>query len=213
VFVKKRREEKYWSRFAESYDRDGEYVVGKRIIRLIEEALLGERSLGNALECGCGTGYFTKAIARNAHHLIASDLSKEMLEVARVQLRGYENVAVQEADCKNTSFPDRSFDSVYLINLIHVIDNPVQCLRESHRILRAKGILIVVDFTGYHLSFTKKLKLGLRYLGAWGLPPRGGGNNMSPVQLRSLVEQAGFQVQQVRLLTDGANALYLRGTN
>jgi ABC-2 type transport system ATP-binding protein len=102
--MKKQEEERYWSRLAKSYDRDGEYVVGKRIIQLIEEELLGERSLGNVLECGCGTGYFTKAIAGNARHLIASDLSKEMLEVARARLRGFENVAIQEADCKNTPF-------------------------------------------------------------------------------------------------------------
>jgi hypothetical protein len=35
---------------------------------------------------------------------------------------------------------------------------------------------------------------------------------MSPEQLKSLVEGAGFQVQRVQLLTDGANALYLKGT-
>ena len=40
--MKKREEEHYWSRFAGSYDRDGEYVVGKRIIQLIEKALLSE---------------------------------------------------------------------------------------------------------------------------------------------------------------------------
>ena len=210
--MKKPEEKQYWSRFAESYDQDGEHVVGKRIIRLIEEALLSERSLGNALECGCGTGTFTKAIAPNAHHLIASDLSKEMLDVARARLRGFENVAVQEADCNNTAFADRSFDSVFLTNLIHVIDSPLHCLRESHRILRDNGIVIVVDFTGYHLSFTKKMKLGLRYLKVWGLPPRGGRNKMSPEELASLVEKAGFHVQRVHLLTDGANALYLRGT-
>ena len=185
--------------------------MGKRIIQLIEEALRSERSPGNALECGCGTGYFTEAIADNARHIVASDLSNEMLEVARVRLRGFKNVTVQRADCKNTSFPAESFDSVFLINLIHVIDNPLQCLRESRRILRYRGSLIVVDFTGYHLSFTKKMKLGLRYLRRWGLPPRGGRNNMSPEELVSLVERAGFQVEHVQLLADGANALYLKG--
>jgi ubiquinone/menaquinone biosynthesis C-methylase UbiE len=210
--MKTQREEKYWTRFAESYDGDGEYVVGKRIIRLIEEALLSERSLGNALECGCGTGTFTKAIARNASHLTASDLSREMLEVARVRLREFGNVAVQEADCTSISFPDKSFDSVFLTNLIHVIDDPVQCLCESYRILRDGGYLIVVDFTGYHLSCTKKLQLVLKYLKVWGPPPRGGQNNMTPGGLQSMVERAGFHVQQVQLLTGGANALYLRGT-
>ena len=205
-------EENYWSRFAASYDRDGEYVVGKRIIRQIEEALLTERSLGNALECGCGTGYFSRAIARNARHLVAADLSSELLQVARIQLSGFENVSVQQVDCTNTSFPAESFDSVFLTNLVHVIANPLRCLRESHRVLRNRRSLIVVDFTGYGLGFAKKMKLGLRYLKTWGRPPRGGQNNMSSQDLVFMVERAGFHVQYVRLLAAEANALYLRGT-
>ena len=144
---------------------------------------------------------------------IATDLSNEMLEVARVQLRGFQNVSIQKADCENTSFSTESFDSVLLINLVHVISNPLRCLRESHRILRNEGTLTVVDFTGYGLSIANKMKLGLRYLRTWSLPPRGGRNNMSPEELVSLVERAGFQAEYVQLLADGANALYLKGKN
>jgi ubiquinone/menaquinone biosynthesis C-methylase UbiE len=123
--VKKQVEEHYWSRFTSSYDREGEYVVGRRILQLI--------------------------------------------------------------------------------------DNPLQCVRESHRILRNRGSLIVVDFTGYRLGLGKKMKLGFRYLRTWGLPPRGGRNNMTPGELVSLVEPVGFRVEHVELLVDGANALYLKG--
>jgi hypothetical protein len=34
-------EERYWSRFARSYDADGEHVVGRAILQAIEEALGG----------------------------------------------------------------------------------------------------------------------------------------------------------------------------
>jgi len=44
-FMNEHRVEHYWSRFATSYDRDGEYVVGKPILQAIEEQLLEERSL------------------------------------------------------------------------------------------------------------------------------------------------------------------------
>jgi len=80
------REERYWSRFARSYDRDGEYVVGKPILEAILETLSEEQDLGDCLEFGCGTGYFTRAIAGQARHVIATDLSEAMLEVARTQL-------------------------------------------------------------------------------------------------------------------------------
>ena len=81
-----RGEERYWSRFASSYDSDGEYVVGRAILQAIVERLLREQSLGNAVELGCGTGYFTTAIAQRARHVVATDVSDEMLAVAETQL-------------------------------------------------------------------------------------------------------------------------------
>jgi ubiquinone/menaquinone biosynthesis C-methylase UbiE len=209
--MKVHREEDYWSRFANSYDRDGEYVVGKPILEAIEEKLLKEQFLGNTIEFGCGTGYFTKAIARNARHIVATDLSDKMLEIAQTQLREFKNITIQKADCIETSFPAENFDSVFMVNLIHVVDDPSKCLQESHRILRNSGSLIVVDLTGYRMSFSKKIKLGFRYLRKWGLPPRRGQNHMSPDELVFLVESAGFKVRNVQLLRDGANALYLKG--
>ena len=209
--MEEHREEHYWSRFATSYDRDGEYVTGKPILQAIEEKLLKERSLGNAIEFGCGTGYFTKAIARNARHVVTTDLSYKMLEVARTHLRELKNITVQKADCADTSFSAESFDSAFLVNLIHVVDDRSQCLQESHRILRNGGSLIVVDLTTYRMSFSKRMKLGLRYLRTWGLPPRRGQNDMSPDELVFLVQSAGFRVEDVQLLKDGANALYLKG--
>ena len=209
--MKEHREENYWSRFATSYDRDGEYVVGKPILQAIEEQLLEERSLGNTIEFGCGTGYFTKAIARNARHVVATDLSDKMLEVAQAQLREFKNITIQKAHCADSSFSAESFDSAVLLNLIHVVDDPSQCLQESHRILRNGGSLILIDLTGYGMSFSKKMKLGFRYVRKWGLPRRRGQNDMSPDELVFLVQSAGFEVEDVQLLKDGANALYLKG--
>jgi ABC-2 type transport system ATP-binding protein len=204
------REERYWSRFASSYDRDGEYVVGEAILQAIEEQLSNEQPLGDAIELGCGTGYFTKAIARSARHVTATDISGQMLAVARTELSDYRNVTVQKTDCAHTSFAAEGFDSVVMVNLVHVLDEPLPCLREGHRILRSGGLLLVVDFTGCQMPWARKMKLGLRYLRKWGLPPRGGRHDMGPKELASLVESAGFTVDEVELLIGEANALYLR---
>ena len=209
--MKEHREEHYWSRFAASYDRDGEYVVGKTILQAIEEKLQKERSLGHAVEFGCGTGYFTKAIAGNATHVIATDLSDTMLEVARMEIGGFGNITIQKVDCRDSSFSAASFDTAVLVNLIHVIENPSQCLQETNRILRHRGSLILVDFTGYRMILSKKMKLVFRYLRKWGRPPGCGQNDLSPEELVYLVEDSGFKVKDVELLEDGANALYLRG--
>jgi ubiquinone/menaquinone biosynthesis C-methylase UbiE len=205
------REERYWSRFAHSYDGDGEYVVGQPILQATVKRLSLERDLGDCVELGCGTGYFTRAIAGNARHVTATDLSDEMLEVARAQLREFQNVTIQRADCRNSGLPAESYDSVLVANLIHVVDSPRLCLHESYRILKGGGLLLAIDFTGYGIGLLGKAQLGLRYLKRWGVPPRHGRNRLSPDELRRLVESAGFTVTNVQLLQAESNALYLRG--
>jgi SAM-dependent methyltransferase len=209
--MKVQNKEGYWGRFAESYEKDGEYVVGKPILNAIQGKLLQEKALGKTVEFGCGTGYFTKAAAGNAAHVVATDLSDKMVEAAQIRLAGYGNVTVQKADCSGTSFPEGGFDSVIMINLIHVLKNPLPCLQESHRILRKGGLLIAADLTGWHLGLQKKISLGFRYMKKWGLPPRGGKDNMSPDEIIDIFRKSGFKVMDSQLLAGGANALYVKG--
>ena len=206
------QEEEYWGKFAPTYDNDQEYIVGKAILQAITAKLREECDLGEVIEFGCGPGYFTKVIAKNARHVIATDLSDQMLEVARVQLQKFQNIAIQKANCEDTYFPSGRFDSVFMANLIHVVENPMNVFQESHQILKNGGLLLVVDFTGYGMSWFERMKLGIRYLKKWGMPPRYVRHNLSPDGLVSFVENIDFNVEEVRLLGDKIKALYLRGT-
>jgi len=202
--------EEYWSKFACTYSDDQDYVVGKTILQLIIKRLSEERDLGNVIEFGCGTGYFTKAIAKNAKHVIATDLSDEMLEMARVQLRELNNVTIQKADCENSSFPSGRFDSVLIANLIHVIKTPSNALQESYRVLKTGGLLLAVDYTGYSMNFFERMKLGIRYLKQLGIPPRHVRSKLSPDKFIFLMKSAGFKVDDVQLIGDKTKALYLK---
>jgi ABC-2 type transport system ATP-binding protein len=203
--------EEYWSKFASTFDKDQEYVVGRTALQKIIARLYEERDLGEVIEFGCGRGYFTKAIAKNAKHVTATDLSDEMLEMARIQLQHFQNITVQKADCEDTYFPSVRFDSVFMANLIHVLKNPIKVLQESHQILRNGGLLLVVDFTGYGINWFEKMKLAIRYLRKWGRPLRYARNNLSPDELTCFVEKVDFNVEEVQLLGDKTKALYLRG--
>jgi len=205
------QEEEYWGKFAPTYDNDQEYIVGKAILQAITTKLHEECDLGEVIEFGCGPGYFTKVIAKKAKHVIATDLSDQMLEVARVQLQKFQNITIQKANCEDTYFPSGRFDSVFMANLIHVVENPMNVFQESHQILRHGGLLLVVDFTGYGMNWFEKMKLGIRYLKKWGMLPGYVRHNLSPDELVSFVENIDFKVEEVRLLGDKTKALYLRG--
>jgi ABC-2 type transport system ATP-binding protein len=204
--------EKYWSKFASTYDDDQDYVVGKTILQAIDKRLSEECYLGDIIEFGCGTGYFTKEIAKKARNVIATDLSDEMLEIARIQLKEFRNITIQKVNCEDTSFPSGRFDTVFIANLVHVLINPTKVLQESHQILKNGGLLLIVDFTGYSMNWFEKIKSGIRYLRKWGMPPRHVWNNLSPDELASFVENVDFEVEEVQIIGDKVKALYLRGS-
>jgi ABC-2 type transport system ATP-binding protein len=204
------KKEEYWSKFAKTFDDDQRYVVGGAVQQAVIERLSGERNLGELIELGCGTGFYTKVLAANASHIMATDLSDEMLAVARTQLKDLPNVTVAKADCEATAFPDGRFDSVFMANLIHVIENPSTTLREAYRILKDVGLLLIVDYTGYGMKWFEKMKMGIRALRKFGRPPPSAGI-LSPGELRSLAENAGFKAEEVQLVGDSSKCVYLRG--
>ena len=206
------KKEKYWSKFANTFDEDQAYIVGGAVQRqAIIDRLSGERDLGELIELGCGAGFYTKVLAANASHVMATDLSDEMLAVARTQLKDLQNVTVAKADCEKTAFPDGKFSSVFMANLIHIIENPLKTLQESHRILKNGGLLLIVNHTGYGMKWFEIMKMGIRFLRRWGKPPPYSKSKLSPDELRSLVESAGFKVEEIQLMGDKIKALYFRG--
>ena len=205
----KNRKEEYWSRFARSFEADQEYIAGKGNVQALVRKLHEEHDLKEVIELGCGTGRFTKEIAGNAKHIVTTDLSDEMLEVARIRLSSFPNVTVQKADCCRTSFRSAIFDTVFMVNLIHVLENPSDALRESYRILRNGGKLLIASGTNYGAKESDIRRRVTRYLKVWGMPPSSYQTSLSPDELASLVESAGFEVdvvQHVKLW------LYLKAT-
>lgn len=123
--------EDYWGRFSQNYENNQEYVVGADLLNAITQKLSELSGLKNVVEFGCGTGYFTKTIIRNASTICAVDLSEELLAVAENRFKDNPKITTQKEDCMNTSFPAAKFDSVIMANVIHVVENPLKALQES----------------------------------------------------------------------------------
>ncbi|MEA1924714.1 MAG: class I SAM-dependent methyltransferase [Candidatus Altiarchaeota archaeon] len=205
------KQEKDWGKMADKFDENTRYVVGEAICEEISERVSKEGNLSNVIEFGCGTGYFTKTIIKNARYVTATDISDDMLEMAKNQLKGCGNITFKRADCKSNGFPDKEFDTVFMANLLHVIKNPSCALEESCRILKPGGLLITVDLTGYGMKKFEMLKLGFRYVRKIGKPPKADKGNLSPDDLESLAGNAGFRIEEIELLGDKLKAVYFKG--
>jgi ubiquinone/menaquinone biosynthesis C-methylase UbiE len=100
------------------------------------------RGLGpgqKALELGCGTGLFTRELAKTGASVTAIDLSPELLELAKAALPAA-NVDWRLADACATGLELASFDFVLGSSVLHHLDLK-GALAEAWRLLKPGGQL------------------------------------------------------------------------
>ena len=133
-----------------------------------------------------------------------------MIEQAEEKLSQYSNVEVHIQDCYDTLFKNSMFDAVLLTNLLHIVKDPIVVLRESHRVLKSDGRIVIADYTGYGMSFLTKMGLGIRYMRRFGKPAPYN-KSFSPDELAEIVRKAGFVVDESKLIGKDTKAVCLKG--
>lgn len=112
-----------------------------RWITLISERV-GPRQRVELLDLGCGTGRFSIPIAtRLGYTVTGADNSEEMLEKASDK-EGGDRIRWSVEDATHLSYPNASFDVVFMSHLLHHLDEPLDAARECFRILRPGGIIL-----------------------------------------------------------------------
>ena len=137
---------------------------------------------GRLLDVGCSTGYFLNA-ARINFEPTGVEPSHWAAEFARRQL----HLNVTEGSLETAQFPSNHFDVVTLSDVIEHLPDPLNTLREVHRILRPGGWIYVV--TPDIASITARL-MGKRW---WGLRPAHI-YYFSQETLKRMLESAGFRI-------------------
>ncbi len=98
------------------------------------------------LELACGTGVFTRPLARNSGGLIVGvDLSWPMLLRARrlVERDGLSNVILMRGSAFRLPFVSGSFPYVNCCGALHLFDRPQAALEEIERVIEPDGHLCV----------------------------------------------------------------------
>lgn len=205
--------QKDWGKIAKKFEEKVRYIGGLQIISRISELVQSERNLGLVLELGCGTGFFTRLIAPQALKVCALDISPDMIEVCRINLGRFNNVDFKTADCRASGLTDSAFDTVFMGNLLHVVEDPVAILREALRLLKPEGRVIAVDYTGYGMAKIEKLKLIFRYLKAFGRPPKAGKSNLTPESFEQFSRIFNLKIGKNELLvTRTMRTVYFSGS-
>ena len=113
----------------------------ERWLGLISEKI-GSRRKVDFLDLGCGTGRFSIPTAnRLGYSVTGADNSEEMLEEARKK-EGGAQVKWDIQDATSLSYPDRSFDAVFMSHLLHHVDESLKVVKECYRVLRPEGTIL-----------------------------------------------------------------------
>jgi len=131
--------------FAASYATSLPHAKGNSLARLIELAAPDPSWI--ALDVATGAGHVALALATCLAHVVASDLTPQMLEVARGLAceRGIGNMPVARMRAEALPFADATFDLVTCRIAPHHFDDVGRFVTESARVLRPGGVFALVD--------------------------------------------------------------------
>ena len=138
---------RFWDRIARKYAADkiaDEAGYERTLARCLDYLKPSDK----ALEFGCGTGTTALRLAPSAGSLVASDISAEMIAIAR------EKHAAAETDTAASSlefvqsalealpWPGESFDVVMGFSAVHLVPDLGDGLAQVHRLLKPGGLFI-----------------------------------------------------------------------
>ena len=130
---------------AERYVSSRDHQSSESLDRLL--ALAAPKSDWNVLDIATGGGHTALALAPHVRHVVASDLTREMLEAAErfIRGKGVGNVSFREADACDLPFADGEFDLVTCRVAPHHFADVARFVRECARVVKPGGTVIVID--------------------------------------------------------------------
>jgi SAM-dependent methyltransferase len=146
-----------WDGAAEWYDRNmGEQgdPLNRGLLRPLVLEMLGEAAGLTLLDCGCGSGYLTAELATRATHVTGTDFSSAFVALCRSKYGQRANLEFRDHDL-TTPMPlaERSVDVVLCKMVLQYVPRIETFARESWRVLREGGRLLVVVDHPFHAQF------------------------------------------------------------
>lgn len=116
----------------------------------VDAVLVAGGSHGRALDIGTGPGDIPILLAQSTTQLqiTAIDAAEEMLELARERVSAAnldDRILLRQGDAKALPFEDAEFDLIISNTILHHIPKPLDLLRESRRVLKPSGVLVIRD--------------------------------------------------------------------
>jgi len=129
-----------YSRQAQRYDETR--GASPSALQALRKALAGAPGRQLA-DIGGGTGNYALALRDDGWKPVVIDRSAGMLERARAK-----GLEIVEADAQSLPFERERFDAVTMISMLHHVEDVEAALAEARRVLRVRGKLVLMGYTG-----------------------------------------------------------------
>lgn len=129
-----------------SYYTEKQYKIEERghVYRFIYQPFFKEVQ-GPILDIGCSMGNF---VACALEKIQGVDIDSDALKICKKR-----NLKAEETDISTgITYPDNTFNGVFCSHVIEHLEDPLNLVKEIHRILKENGLLILItqDYTVTH---------------------------------------------------------------
>lgn len=131
----------------DAYVKSVGHATGKDLARMVDAA--GPAVSDRLLDIAAGGGHVARVFAPHVAHVVASDLTPEILRHASASFReqGVANIETRAADAEDLPFDDASFEIVTCRIAPHHFPRPDRFVAEVARVLTPGGRFVLVDST------------------------------------------------------------------
>jgi ubiquinone/menaquinone biosynthesis C-methylase UbiE len=111
---------------------------------------------GNMIaDLGAGTGFISEGLKDGPALIIAIDQSTEMLKHMKIKFKDYANIDYRVGNANHLPVKDNIIDFALANMYLHHVDDPANAIRETYRILKSGGRMILTDLEAHDFEYLK----------------------------------------------------------
>lgn len=128
-------------------------LAGRELRKALVE-LTVTSPVGDLLDVGCGRGSILKLLASRARRAVGVDIDANARNLARAELMlaGLPNCSLRQGDMYRLPFGDAEFNTIILDDVLVDASDPVLVLKESSRLLKPGGRLLILQAVGERVA-------------------------------------------------------------